>query len=656
MMRLGLEQSTVDIARVEKSFLARPKTSYGFRKPLPPLPPMAEFERDVAEAVALENRTRAAKTSSRIYSPARGGPWKELRLPPLSISSTKSPRLQSMVELGPTTTATTTTTTSTKRMSFTSIDPKRILKYGAGKYSTVELSPQPSEDPNDPLNWPLWKKNLNLTALLSMVAVVGAMKTALVSVHKVLAVEEGVDYTAAVALTAVPLMVSALAGMAGTILARVWGKRPVYLVSAMVVFIGSAWNIDTGGQFAQDMAARIFQGLGWGAFDTLVLGSILDTFFEHERQAKILLYNAVSIGMTWGWPLIGGAASMSSRGFLTQFEIFTSFLVVLIPLLILGAPETTYMRSSFGTNDHFPMLTRSQSRLPNITFTKEAALQYLRSVKFLSYKAMIIDRTLLMQAPRAAVAPSVILLFTVTLLPHVTLWGLVSSLSLLFTPPPFRLAESSIGLLLFAPFILGTAAAFGLPFLLLSRKHFSRTVHLVTLATGSTFASIGLLGFGLYIVGSARRPGQGDSVMIWDLAFTHNGISFPVISFLLGLLAVGFAVLDTTVHPVVQQSTAFTSANMNIALRNIADMQAGLTCLRTFVAGAFVLGIPAVMTTWDGLRVSAISMGVVQIFITAVAAAIYFDLSEDVRRSDGMVMGLVDLSSLKDRGSFFDED
>lgn len=151
MMRLGLEQSTVDIARVEKSFLARPKTSYGFRKPLPPLPPMAEFERDVAEAVALENRTRAAKTSSRIYSPARGGPWKELRLPPLSISSTKSPRLQSMVELGPTTTATTTTTTSTKRMSFTSIDPKRILKYGAGKYSTVELSPQPSEDPNDPL-------------------------------------------------------------------------------------------------------------------------------------------------------------------------------------------------------------------------------------------------------------------------------------------------------------------------------------------------------------------------------------------------------------------------------------------------------------------------------------------------------------------------
>lgn len=657
-MRLGLEQkSTADIARVETSYLAPPKTSHSFLKALPPLPPMAQLEIDVAEAISLKNYTGAAGTNSQIWSPAGGGPGKQLRLP-LGISTTSSPRLQSMVEPGPMTTMTTTTTASTRRMSFTSIDPKRVLKYGVGKYSTVELSPQPSEDPNDPLNWPLWKKNLNLTVLLSMVAVVGAMKTALVSVHKVLAVDEGVDYTVAVALTAVPLMVSALAGMVGTVLARVWGKRPVYLVSAMMMFIGSAWNIDTGGAFAQEMAARVFQGLGWGAFDTLVLGSILDIFFEHERQAKILLYNVVSVGTTWGWPLIGGVASMRSRGFSTQFEIFTSLLVVLIPLLVLGTPETTYMRSSFGTNDHFPTLTRSQSRLPKITFTKEAVLRYLRSVKFQSYKAMIIDRTLLMQAPRAAAAPSVILLFTVTLLPHVTLWGLVSSLSLLFTPAPFRLAESSIGLLLFAPFVLGTAAALGLPFLLLSRKkRFSRTLHLVTLATGSTFVSIGLLGFGLYIVGSAQRPGRGDSALIWDLAFTHNGIiSFPVISFLLGLLALGSAVLDTTVQPVVQQSTAFTSANMNIALRNIADMQAGLTCLRTFVAGAFVLVIPTVVKTWDGLRISAISTGVVQIFITVVAAAIYFDLGEDMRRLDGMVMGLVDLSGLKDRGSFFDED
>ncbi|KAI3337916.1 hypothetical protein F4824DRAFT_94193 [Ustulina deusta] len=638
------EQSTIDIAQIEKSFPAPPKSSHGFRKTLPPLPPMAEIEKDAAEAAALEGNRRTAEVESRTLSPVRGGLDKELPVP-FGISRAKSARAVSRDEPRPGTAST-----------FTSIDPKRILKHGTGKHRMVELSPQPSEDPKDPLNWPLWKKNLNFFALLSMVAVVGAMKTALISVHSVLAAEQGTTYTRAAALTAVPLIISALSGMASTILAKVWGKRPVYLGSMTLVFIGSAWNINTRGEFAQNMAARIFQGLGWGAFDTLVLGSILDTFFEHERQPKILLYNTVSLAATWGAPLIGSAASMRPRGFSTQFEIFTPFLVVLMPLVILGAPETTYRRLSFDQDPgSFPTLTRSQSRLPTITFSKDAVLDYLRNVKFQSYKAILVDRTLLLQGPRAAVAPSTILLFVVTILPYVSLWGLTSSLSSLFTPPPFRLAASSIGLIFFTPFLLGTAAMAGLSWLL-SRKRFSRMIHLLILAVGTTFASIGILGFGLYIVGSAQRRGQGDSVVIWDLAFTRNSISFPVISFLLGLLALGSATLDGTIHPVVQQSTAFTSANMNVALRNIADMQAGLTALRNLVAGAFVLGLPAAVRTGDGLRGSAIGMGVVQIFVTAVAAAVYFDLGEYVRRSDGVVMGLVDLSGLKQRGSFFDAD
>ncbi|TGJ85811.1 hypothetical protein E0Z10_g2957 [Xylaria hypoxylon] len=610
---------------------------------------MAEIEKDAAEAAAIGASTIPAETDSKNLSPVRINLEKDLPLP-FGIKTTLSPIPLSKDEPRP-------TTASTRRTSFRSIDPKRALKYGTGKYSMVELSPQPSEDPNDPLNWPLWKKNLNFVALLSMVAVVGAMKTALVSVHSVLAAEQGVNYTRVVALTAVPLMISALSGMASTILAKVWGKRPVYLGSMALVFIGSAWNINTRGEFSQNMAARIFQGLGWGAFDTLVLGSILDTFFEHERQPKILLYNTVSVATVWGAPLIGSVASMRPQGFLTQFEIFTSFLVVLMPLIIFGAPETTYRRSSFGRNDidTFPMLTRSQSMLPKITFSKDAILQYLRDVKLQSYKAMIVDRSLLMQAPRAAVAPSTLLLFVLTLLPHVSIWGLTSSLSLLFTPPPFRLEESSIGLIFFAPFLLGTAAVVGLS-LLYHRKRFSCMIHLVILAVGGTFASIGMLGFGLYIVGSAQRPGQGDAVLVGDLSFTRNSISFPVISFLLGLLALGSATLDGTIQPVVHQSTAFTSANMTIALRNIADMQAGLASLRSFVAGVFVLSLPTVVMTMDGLRGSAIGMGVVQIFITAAAAAVYFDLGEYVRRFDGMVMGLLDLSGLKHRGSFFDMD
>jgi hypothetical protein len=32
------------------------------------------------------------------------------------------------------------------------------LKHGTGRNSEIVLSPPPSDDPNDPLNWPMWKK------------------------------------------------------------------------------------------------------------------------------------------------------------------------------------------------------------------------------------------------------------------------------------------------------------------------------------------------------------------------------------------------------------------------------------------------------------------------------------------------------------------
>ncbi|KAK8205637.1 hypothetical protein M8818_004813 [Zalaria obscura] len=39
------------------------------------------------------------------------------------------------------------------------------LKHGTGRNSHIVLSPQPSEDPNDPLNWSAWKKEVIIIIL-----------------------------------------------------------------------------------------------------------------------------------------------------------------------------------------------------------------------------------------------------------------------------------------------------------------------------------------------------------------------------------------------------------------------------------------------------------------------------------------------------------
>ena len=35
-----------------------------------------------------------------------------------------------------------------------------LLKHGTGRNAHIVLVPQPSDDPNDPLNWPKWKKHM----------------------------------------------------------------------------------------------------------------------------------------------------------------------------------------------------------------------------------------------------------------------------------------------------------------------------------------------------------------------------------------------------------------------------------------------------------------------------------------------------------------
>ncbi len=121
-----------------------------------------------------------------------------------------------------------------------------------------------------------------------VVAWVGVTKTILISLNSRLAMSASVSYTTAAALTGVPLMISAGSGMASLIAARLWGRRPVYLASTALLFIGSIWSMQVSDSVAQFMASRLFQGLGWGAVDALVICSIHDTYFVSHTHPRPL--------------------------------------------------------------------------------------------------------------------------------------------------------------------------------------------------------------------------------------------------------------------------------------------------------------------------------------------------------------------------------
>ncbi|CAK7206615.1 hypothetical protein SEUCBS139899_009415 [Sporothrix eucalyptigena] len=585
------------------------------------------------------------------------------------------------------------TTSSTKRLSFSSLSTtRRPIKYGTGKHARVELVPQPSDDAADPLNWPRWKKEANYGTLLLVVALVSVMKTALLPVNSQIATGYAVSYTAAAALTGVPLILGACSGAVALVASRLWGKRPLYLTSTALLFIGTMWAITVAHHtFAQAMAARVFQGLGWGAFDVLVLGSVHDTFFEHERVARIAGVDVVTVACLWGGPMLGGVVSTTAAGidFGRQFAVLGGFFAVASLAVVLACPETTYDRSYYSLNTPMPMSAWSNKALPlrpQTKLSKEMVVNYIKSAELRPYSYVsndsATDLAVLLQVPRAMAAPTTVLLTLISLLPFCALWGMSSSLSLFFSPLPFDLSPRKLGALLAGPWLMATLVVIvasgglaammqltvvtslltkvGLTWPPSMQRLFSTTKHnLISMAAGTLLVFVGLLTLGLYIASCsaiAAESAAATDASAFAIPSKPPQLKFPAASFLLSLLAAGVYLVDATVRPMVRRSAQFTSSNLALTQRNTIDMAGGVVVWRTLVAGAFVIGLPNAVWFWTLLKASAIGISVVQVLVATCVGLIWWRYDETVRRLDGQIMRSVDLGMLKTAGSFFETD
>ncbi|KAG6004047.1 hypothetical protein E4U21_001443 [Claviceps maximensis] len=530
----------------------------------------------------------------------------------------------------------------------------KFIKYGSGKHAGTELVPQPSDDPNDPLNWPRWRKNLNFASLLMMVGLVGNTKTVFIPVAGFLSSHYRVSDMSIAALTAAPLMVSAMSGIISSIVVRLWGKRPVYLIATLVLFIGTMWNMTAGDNYRSCLGSRIFQGLAWGAFDVLVNGSVQDTYFEHERDLPVTIYNIFTITSTWGSPLLGGLISRNANDFTNVFRLINCSFLLAFPLLAFAAPETSFDRSRASLT---PLPTPGLDAWHPWKFregvNKTSITEYLKKMKPFSFQAPI-TLPMILQAPRALIAPTTGLLFILTCIPFGALWGLATSISLITAPAPLSLNLSLTGILMTGPWVIASICVGGFSFYRGIHERFTQRVSCLVLSTGTALVLIGLLSYGLGIQNFMTSE-PSPSNPIFSTA-TAAEVSLPLLSLQLGILAGGSYIMDTTARPFIVQSASFTSSSIAIARRSIVDMQSGVVVLRNLAAGLFVLFMPYAVTIYGGLKTAVIGMATTQILLTGAAMTVWWLRGESIWRADGLIMGLVDLELLKESTSFFEED
>ncbi|KAK4574964.1 hypothetical protein LTR86_000814 [Recurvomyces mirabilis] len=221
------------------------------------------------------------------------------------------------------------------------VDASR-LKHGSGKFSHIVLVPQPSDSPNDPLNWSTWKKDFILFLVGMSAAVVGAYGPMLGPGFVPIAKQLGITVVILSQSTAWLILTLGLCVFFFNPAAKIWGKRPVYVLCSIILLIVSIWGAvaDNYGSF---LGSRVLGALGMAPYEVLVQATISDLYFVHERATRLAVWNLFLLCGICGAGLVSGYI-IEDLGYKWTFGLCAILFGIFGIGIIFFVPETTFIR------------------------------------------------------------------------------------------------------------------------------------------------------------------------------------------------------------------------------------------------------------------------------------------------------------------------
>ncbi|KAH8677007.1 major facilitator superfamily domain-containing protein [Ilyonectria robusta] len=207
----------------------------------------------------------------------------------------------------------------------------------------IILEPQPEESDNDPLNWPGWRRDLALLSLGFYCMVGGGMTPIIAAGFTDVAETYHIEVESVSLTTGLYMMGLGVGSVVVSPTAILYGKRPVYLASA-IVFIGMSLWAAWSPSFTSLLVARVFQGMAVSPVECLPSATIAEIFFLHERAFRIGIYTLLLLGGKNLIPLVS-AAIIGRFGWRWVFWIVAMVVGVCFVLLFLFVPETFWDRT-----------------------------------------------------------------------------------------------------------------------------------------------------------------------------------------------------------------------------------------------------------------------------------------------------------------------
>ncbi|KAH8651840.1 major facilitator superfamily domain-containing protein [Tricladium varicosporioides] len=342
------------------------------------------------------------------------------------------------------------------------------LKRDNGKNSDIILVPQPSDSPNDPLNWPKWKKNMAYFSICYSTMMGGSLGPIMSPATGVIAKEFHVTISRAALPGGYPLLSAGIGAFLLQAWAPVLGKRSAYIASTALLFVTTVWSAQIpSSNFNELLACRTLQGFGNGAYESIVISTIGDLFFVHERGKRIVIYQIGSLGCASITPILGGYIT-DKYGWRMQFNILIAFTGIAFLVIIFCCPETTYNRPIIyetdvrsteglttpegGTSEK--AVTTTSEEAPEIVVITEKPRTYWEELKPFNGLITRQNPLILLARPFACfLLPAVFWGFTVGGLWSSWTIGLAIVVAQLFSPPPNLFTPTKLGFLFVFPFL-----------------------------------------------------------------------------------------------------------------------------------------------------------------------------------------------------------
>ncbi|KAI0404493.1 major facilitator superfamily transporter [Xylaria palmicola] len=226
----------------------------------------------------------------------------------------------------------------------------RGLKCDRSGSIAIILNPQPSDDPNDPLNWPLWRRDL-ITFLLSLTAIFAtALGPILAANTLTLSVWFSLNFTYIALLTGYFLLGVGVAGFFFVPSGRIWGKRHLFILGLVILVATSAWAGAVGHNYTSLLWARILQGVGTAPYEAFVNAAVGDLYFVHERGKRMAFTNLAVFGGAFFTPILVGKIT-HTIGWWWTFNLVSIFCAVSLIAVFFFCPETAYRRDASLNTD-----------------------------------------------------------------------------------------------------------------------------------------------------------------------------------------------------------------------------------------------------------------------------------------------------------------